>query len=341
MVHTAFGEHHLFDRADERPVPELSEIRPSGATKASASNRPGARSNLLQAGDGRRGIPQKPCRFGDFLLTRGAAKECIARLSGCLGNSSDDWCLVVSPRLTAGASPAEGGRPEGVYDLNFQPLTHANTGGSGSAAVLVLAIPVVLFSERVAAFGAGPFRIPDAGLGAILVDYLLALEQRLPSLKGGELPRLVEVTKLLIAGCLTGENDSDDWASSKLAESRMQRARSIIRENLGSPHFGEADIRRALGISRSSLYRLFSRLGGVQRHLQRERLLWARTQLADPLNTKPIFRIAEELCFCDPSSFSRAFKSEFGINPGAVRAIANPDRNILSQALPAQDRRFP
>lgn len=237
--------------------------------------------------------------------------------------------------------PAESGRPEGSYDLCFQPLKYTNEAGFGGVPVLVLAIPAELFGERVAACGAAPFRIPDAGLGAILVDYVLALEQRLPSLREDELPPLVGATKLLIAGCLTAETFDDDWAGSRLAESRMRRAQSIIRQNLRSQHFGEADIRRALGISRSSLYRLFSRLGGVQRHLQRERLLQARAQLADPLNREPIFRIAEELCFCDASSFSRAFKCEFGVSPGAVRAIANTDRYGPSQALPAQDRRFP
>lgn len=342
MAHTTFGEHRLFDQGNEGPVPDLTEIRPNGA-KRIASNRPGVRGNPSQARDGERDFPQKPWRFGSFLLACGAAKDCIARLRGCADTSPEGWCLVVSPGPMARPPAAESGRPEGSCALCIQPLNYANA-GLGAEPVLILTLPAELFEERVAAWGSAPIRIPDAGLAAILVDYMLALEQRRPSLGEGEVHRLVEATKSLIAGCLAADIFDDlagsRLAESRLAESRMRRAQSIIRQNLRSQHFGEADVRRALGISRSSLYRLFSRLGGVRRHLQRERLLQARRQLADPLNTKPIFRIAEELCFCDASSFSRAFKSEFGINPGGVRAMACTDRCIPFQALPAQDRRI-
>ena len=44
--------------------------------------------------------------------------------------------------------------------------------------------------------------------------------------------------------------------------------------------------------------------------------------LTDPATTQSVSVIAEDLCFADASSFSRAFKREFGHSPGDVRSAA-------------------
>ena len=75
-------------------------------------------------------------------------------------------------------------------------------------------------------------------------------------------------------------------------------------------------------MSRSNLYRLFEDTGGVARYIQRERLLEARAVLSDSNNTQIISAIAEDLCFADASSFTRAFKREFGYAPSEARYAA-------------------
>jgi AraC-like DNA-binding protein len=44
--------------------------------------------------------------------------------------------------------------------------------------------------------------------------------------------------------------------------------------------------------------------------------------LCDATNNLPIGKVAEMLCFADPSSFSRAFRCEFGMSPSDVRAMS-------------------
>jgi len=73
-------------------------------------------------------------------------------------------------------------------------------------------------------------------------------------------------------------------------------------------------------MSRSNLYRLFEDGGGVARYIRRERLLEARAVLSNPATARPVAAVAEDLCFADASSFSRAFKREFGYTPSEARS---------------------
>jgi len=103
---------------------------------------------------------------------------------------------------------------------------------------------------------------------------------------------------------------------------RKERVRRIIRKHLRTPTFSPSILCRLVGMSRSNLYRLFEDTGGVARYIQRERLLEAHAVLTDPGSTQSISSIADDLCFVDASSFSRAFKRDFGHSPGEVRSAA-------------------
>lgn len=87
-----------------------------------------------------------------------------------------------------------------------------------------------------------------------------------------------------------------------------------------TPTLGPETLSRLVGMSRSNLYRLFEDGGGVAGYIQRERLLEARAVLSNPSTARPIAAIAGDLCFADASSFSRAFKREFGYAPSEARS---------------------
>jgi AraC-like DNA-binding protein len=103
---------------------------------------------------------------------------------------------------------------------------------------------------------------------------------------------------------------------------RMERVRQMVRRHLRTPNLGPKTLCRLVGMSRSNLYRLLEDKGGVAQYIQSQRLLEADSMLADPTNTESITTLAEDLCFADASSFSRAFKREFGYRPSDARASA-------------------
>ncbi len=174
----------------------------------------------------------------------------------------------------------------------------------------------------------------DTPLVCLLGDFLLCLERRLQGLATSETPRITSALRALIAACLAPSADRMAIARNQLDFGRRERVRQVVRSYLHSPSLTPDVLGRAVGISRSNLYRLLELDGGVVHYIRQQRLLEANKILMDAKLTRPISAIADGLCFPDPSSFSRAFRAVFGYSPSEVRAAA-----IAGHALPrAPDR---
>jgi AraC-like DNA-binding protein len=160
----------------------------------------------------------------------------------------------------------------------------------------------------------------DTPLGRLLGDYLLAVERRLPELTTADLPRLTTAVHAMVAASIAPSPGRLDAARSQLEFGQLERVRQAVHKYLRSPDLGPTTLCRAVGMSRSHLYRLMESAGGVARYIHRQRLLEAHAAVCDPANTAPISGIAETFCFADASAFSRAFRREFGNSPSEVRS---------------------
>lgn len=154
----------------------------------------------------------------------------------------------------------------------------------------------------------------------LLADYLLLLERRLQGATTAEVPMLVAATRSMVAACLLTDVAPKSVSPEDVDVARLERIRQVVRRNLGSATLDSERLSRLAGVSRSQLYRLFEPHGGVARYVQNLRLRLAHAALTDPDCDTPIAQIGERVGFFDPSSFSRAFRREFGYTPGEVRA---------------------
>ena len=167
----------------------------------------------------------------------------------------------------------------------------------------------------------------DTPLGSLLGDYLALLEQILPEVAPDDQPRMSDAIGAMVAACLAPEQDRAGAAGLQIDTVRLERVRRVVRKYLRSPALGARLLCHSLSMSRSKLYRLMDAEGGVSRYIQRQRLLEAYALLSDQSVNRSITAIAEELCFADTSSFSRAFRREFTASPSDVRATSHATPN--------------
>jgi len=252
--------------------------------------------------------------LGDFILTRAAP----AMLARCMARGQKPvgfyWRLTLAER---NPNEKKALAPPRLMRLHAPSFDFGREGGQ--QAVLVLLIPSQFFAG--AGDLAATYPIEDVGLGALLGDFLLSLERRLPAIEASS--TLAEALAALLSDCLAPIVPRQATATDKASQLLFERFCRHIQANLRAPDLGPAQLCQALGVSRSRFYRLFQSVGGVAAYIQLQRLQQARVELAEG-PPRPVSQIAEEFGFKDASGFSRSFKKQFGFSPTEARRRAEP-----------------
>ncbi|MBX3594673.1 helix-turn-helix domain-containing protein [Sphingomonas sp.] len=100
-----------------------------------------------------------------------------------------------------------------------------------------------------------------------------------------------------------------------------QHAEAMIEAELASARLGIARLCRRLGVSRSTLYRVFRDEGGVVAYIRDRRLARVHVLLGDASVREPVGTLAEAWGFCDAPHFGRLFRARYGMSPGEYRAM--------------------
>jgi AraC-like DNA-binding protein len=172
-------------------------------------------------------------------------------------------------------------------------------------------------------------------LGLLLGDYMVALERHLEEMTEADLPRLRDAVAAMVGAAVAPTAERVAVARRQIDLGHMERVRKVVRQHLRTPTLKPATLCRLVGMSRSSLYRLLEAKGGIAQYIQQQRLLEAHSFLDDPGNRRSITAVADELCFTDVSSFSRAFRREFGYAPSDARQAAISGQPITPPPRPS------
>ena len=218
-----------------------------------------------------------------------------------------------------------------VWSLG-QPFDSLRTAGTRQQ----LYLPRDAFGDMAGLLDAAALTALDTPLGALLGDFMLSLQRRLPTIPAPDTRTLPVAIRALVAASLSHLAASDMADCTLVERSRLARLRKIVLGNLRAPQLGPAMLCRELAMSRSSLYRLLEPEGGVARFILRARLQMARRQLCDPAARRPIAQIAQDFCFSDASAFARAFRLEFGHSPKEARDADRVD-TAARRRSPAND----
>ncbi len=131
-------------------------------------------------------------------------------------------------------------------------------------------------------------------------------------------PRLETALSSMLTACLTGLEMRPASTRQQLEAARRGKVIALVDAALGDVELSPALLVKRSGISRSELYRCFAPIGGIARVIQQRRLRQAYRELVRADATAWVSRIGEEVGFYDPSSFTRAFRREFGCTPSEV-----------------------
>lgn len=207
-------------------------------------------------------------------------------------------------------------RPGSVSVLDLaQPLhTHA-----AAAENISLVVPRDVMETLIPQAAGLHGLVLDDGKAGLLADHFSSLEKRLPSLEWSQAPYIARATGDLLAACLLPSAANLERAQTEIEPLLFQKARRYIDQRLGTPELSPQTICLGLGIPRTQLYELFKTSGGVQRYIQKRRLLRIHAALADPTEHRSIMALAETYGFSSHAHVSRSFKQHFGYSPSDVR----------------------
>jgi AraC-like DNA-binding protein len=161
---------------------------------------------------------------------------------------------------------------------------------------------------------------------SMFTSHMFQVREALPRFADEDAPRLGQSMLDVLVLTLRGASRTEAPGFREDPATLLLRARSEVQAHLGSPSLTVANLCRKLGVSRSTLHRVFEAGGGVQAYIRDMRLETARQTLLNPENAERIGNIAERLGFSDAAHLSRLFKARFGETPSDCRA-----RSVLTR----------
>ncbi|MGU3421797.1 helix-turn-helix domain-containing protein [Methylobacterium sp. D54C] len=158
--------------------------------------------------------------------------------------------------------------------------------------------------------------------------------RRLDETDAGSIPALRAELLAFLLRILDPSQAPDTLEGRELDEGLFAVARRVIGDRLREPGLSPNAVAEAMGISRSSLYRLFVPVGGVMDYVQERRLLAMRDALADPVERRTITQLADDLGFASLPHLSKSFRARFGWTPRAWRAHSAMLASAQNQSAP-------
>ncbi len=168
---------------------------------------------------------------------------------------------------------------------------------------------------------------------ALLSSYLSSLTNHMETVTPDMVPAATRAVESLLAAALVGRPQEHTEPVHSDGEARLDRVRAVIETMLVEPGITPAMVAEKSGVSRATLYRMFTVHGGIAYYIQQRRLDLLRALLANPDDTRSLSELSSAVGFFSESHSSRVFLERFGIRPKAYRAAFFDGDPILTRAV--------
>lgn len=222
----------------------------------------------------------------------------------------------------------------GPGEVSILDLSRVTSTQALVSSTTTLVIPRALLADVLSLNGLHGMVVGGA-CGRLLADHLRALVDRLPTATLDEAPAIWRGTIQMIAAMVAPSRAALGDASEEIGSTLKARIKTYVDAHLSDANLSPDLLCLRLGVSRSTLYRLFEPNGGIASFIRDRRLNRVQRALRDPLDLRHIGDIADSVGLTNPISFSRAFKRDLGLTPGeyrehAQRALGSQERAISS-----------
>jgi AraC-like DNA-binding protein len=221
---------------------------------------------------------------------------------------------------------AEGQQRVPLNSVAIRDLAVENVGFAVDAPMITLSVQRAALDRRLPEGSRihGAAWAADDSIGELLASHMRALARLVAGMPAEQTPIAVAATLDLLAACLLPKaQERIAQGDPRLAPMLRAQAASYIERHLLDPDLGAAALCKALGVSRTALYGLFSEsdeAGGVAKRIKDRRLDEALRRLTDPRHARErVAEIGYSVGFASDSAFSRAFKERFACTPKDAR----------------------
>lgn len=158
--------------------------------------------------------------------------------------------------------------------------------------------------------------LPPTPEARIFAAFMTTLVDQLPATSAASTGALSRIVRDLLANALATAATVPGVAHG--TRSARVRARAYIeRQPLGD--LDPEAMQQALGITRSTLYRLFKGDGGLLAFDRRRRLRLLHRAIADPMDRRAFGELGFQFGFSDPAHLARLFRTAFGYSMTELR----------------------
>lgn len=157
--------------------------------------------------------------------------------------------------------------------------------------------------------------LPPTPETRLFASFMQTLTEQLPAASSASVEPLSRIVRDLLANAI---NVAAPGGASPSGVSARVRAKAYIERQPPGALDAQA-MQQALGMTRSSLYRLFKGDGGLLAYDRRRRLRLLHRAIADPLDHRSFGELGYAMGFPDPAHLARLFRQAFGYSMSELR----------------------
>ena len=271
--------------------------------------------------------------FGSSVIGRGrSVSQTLSRDAAMVRRSGlDHISLIINLAETVGDSDGKSVRAE-AGSVQFRDLSRPSASHTDRIDTLNIMIPRTSVPSWLLSKGLHGLVLPATSPGGRLVaSHLLTVADVADGLSEAEGVAAIEAAFVIAERFMGHERSIAPAHTDAIHRSIRERAMTLMDAEPVNGRWTSDTLARAMGVSRTSLYRAFETTGGVKAYVLSRRLSRAYAELrARKGNLPTVEHIGQMHGFPDRRTFVAAFRQRFGMSPDDVPP-SNPQASRLAQ----------